>query len=214
MEANNFTSMSNFDRRLQEVEARHSAKKSSDGADAVTGQPALKHVIDRKGGGDGTGTGSRNAATVEHADGADRRALQQSGPSEVTDGASRSMGRDGGAEKGRRGKSGYIDGGETTRSRDAKVEQDGGGRWTHSGEWAHSNEPSGATVGASRLTGRGGGKTKGWWGKGGHYFEGVEQTDGFSRRSRPTGDTDGASRAKGRSGDKARGGEKMRGRWG
>ena len=98
----------------------------------------------------------------------------------MTDGASRSMGRDGGTEKGGRGKGGYIDGGEKIQSRDAKVEQDGRDRWTHSSEWAHSNEPSEATARANRLTGRGGERTKGWWGNGGYYFEGVEQTDRFS----------------------------------
>ena len=62
-------------------------------------------------------------------------------------------------------------------SRVAKVEHDGGNdRRAHSG-WAHSTEPSETTARASRLTGRGGGKTKSWWDNGRIYFEGVDYTD-------------------------------------
>ena len=109
-----------------------------------------------------------------------------------------------------------IDGGEKVRCRDAKVEHDGGDRWTHSSEWAHSNEPSEATVGASRLMGRGGSTTRGggkaqdWWDK---YYDWAEQA-GINRRDRPTEVNNGASRSKGRGGEKIRGGDKTRGRWG
>ena len=173
--------------------------------------------IDKKGGVGGGKAGSGNATTAEHADGADRRALQQSGPSGMTDGASRSMGRGGGKKKGGWEKGGYIDGGGKMSSRDAKVEHDGGNdRRAHSG-WAHSTEPSETTAGASRLMGRGGGKAKGWW-ENGRWCQvsrdGAEQADGINRRDRPTEDTDGASRSKGRGGEKIRGGDKTRGRWG
>ena len=103
---------------MQEIEVLHSASwsrtlnsfflnpvLSSDDAGAATVQPSVE-IIDRKGGVNGEDAGIRTAATVEHADGADRRALQQSGPSEMTDGASRSIGRSGW------GKGRYIDGGE------------------------------------------------------------------------------------------------------
>jgi len=108
-----------------------------------------------------------------------------------------------------------IDGGEKVNSRDAKVgHDDRDDRRAHS-EWAHSTEPSETTAGASRLMGRGGGKTRGFWkGMDYHYFDEAEQADGLRRRSRPTEDTDGASRPKGRSGDKTRSGEKIRGWWG
>jgi hypothetical protein len=102
------TSMTKFDRRLQEIEVLHSASWtrtlnsiflnpviSSDDADAAMIQPSVEMDIDRKDGVGGEKASSGNATTVEHADGADRRALQQSGPSGMTDGASRSMGRGG-----------------------------------------------------------------------------------------------------------------------
>ena len=76
------------------------------------------------------------------------------------------------------------------------MEHDGGNdQRAHSG-WAHSAEPSETTAGASRLTGRGGGR--GGYHKGGYYFEGVEPDwNGLNRRSRPTEDTNGVSRSKG-----------------
>ena len=137
-----------------------------------------------KGGGDGEQADNGSATAVEHADGADRRALQQSRRSGIADGASRSKGLGGGEKKGGKGKmsSGY-----------AKVEQDGGdGRRAHS-EWAHSTEPSETTAGASRLMGRGGGKTRGWWktdGSNGYYTT----TGGAGRRDQPTGRADGGHR--------------------
>ena len=185
------------------------AGQSSDSADTV--MPSVDKGIDRKEEINEAEERSRSATTVEHADGADRRALQQSGPSGMTDGASRSMGRGGGAEKSGRGKGGCKGGGDgeqadngsatavehadgadrralqqsrrsgiadgASRSKGlgggekkggqgkmssgyAKVEQDGGDdRRAHS-EWAHSTEPSETTAGASRLMGRGGGKDK------------------------------------------------------
>jgi len=306
------TSMTKFDRKLKEIEVLNSASwtstlnsiflkpvQDSDDAGAVKDQPSIDNVIDRKGGDDGEqadngkdtavehadgslrralkhfrlsgtadgasrskGSGggaekggqgrmsSRDAKVeqddgddrraVEHADGADRRALQQdrpsgtadgasrskgsdgggkkggqSGLSGMTDGASRSMGRGGDTKKGGWGKGGYFDGGGKISSKEAKVEHDGGNdRRAHSG-WAHSTEPSETTAGASRLMGRGGGKARGFWkGMDYHYFDEAEQADGLRRRGRPTEDTDGASRPKGRSGDKTRGGEKIRGWWG
>ena len=140
--------------------------------------------IDKKGGVSGGKAGSGNATTAEHADGADRRALQQSGPSGMTDGASRSMGRGGDTKKGGWGKGGYFDGGGKISSREAKVEHDGGNdRRAHS-EWAHSAEPSETTAGASRLEvdwrlrwiggdSRGGEKMR-------KYYEQAEQADGIN----------------------------------
>ena len=207
------TSMSKFNLRLQELEAVQKKSGDSDSADTATGKPTVQSIGIQSDIDGGEKVRSIGATTVEHAGGADRRALQQSGPSGMTDGASRSMGRGGDTKKGGWGKGGYFDGGGKISSRDAKVEHDGGNdRRAHSG-WAHSTEPSETTAGASRLMGRGGGKTRGFW-KGGYYFDEAEQTDGFNRRGRPTEDTDGASRPKGRSGDKTRGGEKIRGWWG
>jgi hypothetical protein len=221
------TSMTRFDRRLQEIEVLNSVTwtstlnsiflkpiQSSDAGAAMV-QPSVE-IVDRKDGVNGENAEVRNATTAEHADGADRRALQQSGPSGMTDGASRSMGRGGGKKKGGWEKGGYIDGGGKMSSRVAKVEHDGGNdRRAHSG-WAHSTEPSETTAGASRLMGRGGGKAKSWWENGRWWVEGVdytdidraEQADGINRRERPTEDTDGASRSKGRGGEKIRGGKK------
>ena len=85
MEVCNHASMTKFNRRMQEVEAVHSAKKSSDSAGTATGQPSVQNAIGRKGDIDGEEAESRNATTVEHAGGADRRALQRSGPSERTE---------------------------------------------------------------------------------------------------------------------------------
>ena len=173
-------------------------------------QPSVEMDIDRKDGVGGEKASSGNATTAEHADGADRRALQQSGPSGMTDGASRSMGRGGDTKKGGWGKGGYFDGGGKISSREAKVEHDGGNdRRAHSG-WAHSTEPSETTAGASRLMGRGGGKTR-WNGRCWEEWNGrwwVEQTGEINRRDGPTGDTDGASRSTGRGGKKMRGGKK------
>ena len=104
------TSMTRFDRRLQEIEVLNSVTwtstlnsiflkpiQSSDAGAAMV-QPSVE-IVDRKDGVNGENAEVRNATTAEHADGADRRALQQSGPSGMTDGASRSMGRGGGKKK-------------------------------------------------------------------------------------------------------------------
>ena len=70
--------MTKFDRRLQEIEAVHSAKKSSDSAGATTVQPSMEDVLDRKDDVDsGEEARSRDATTVEHAGGEDQRALKQ-----------------------------------------------------------------------------------------------------------------------------------------
>ena len=55
VEVCNHASMTKFDRRLQEVEAMHSAKKSSDGAGTATSQPSVQKDIGRKGDNDGEG---------------------------------------------------------------------------------------------------------------------------------------------------------------
>ena len=52
------------------------AATCSDSAGAATGQLSMQNSADRKGDIDGEEAGSRNATTVEHAGGADQRALQ------------------------------------------------------------------------------------------------------------------------------------------
>ena len=161
-----------------------------------------------KGGGDGEQTDNGSATAVEHADGEDRRALQQSRRSGIADGASRSKGVGGGKKKGGQGK---------MSSEDAKVEQDGGDGRRANSEWAHFTEPSETTAGASRLRWNGR-----WWEEGysrggekmGEFipktnrYERAEQAGEINRRDGPTGDTDGANRSTGRGGKKMRGGKK------
>jgi len=123
VEVNTYTSMSKFDRRLQEIEVLHSASWtrtlnsmflkpviSSDSADTV--MPSVGKGIDRKEEINEAEERSRSAATVEHADGADRRALPrglyntyQSQQSELR-WSERSMERGGGEKKSGRGKGG------------------------------------------------------------------------------------------------------------
>jgi hypothetical protein len=147
MEVCNHVSMMKFDRRLQEVEAMHSAKKSSDGAGTAMSQSSMQKDIGRKGDIDGEGAESRSATTVEHAGGADRRA-PWSGPSELTDGASQSMGR----------------GGDTTRRRWRKKGKGsivGANDWVEqAGGFGRRNRPTELTDGASRSMGRGGGTVR------------------------------------------------------
>ena len=145
--------MTKFDRRLQEIEAVHSAKKSSDSAGATTVQPSVEDVLDIQYDIDGGKEArSRTATTVEHAGREDRWAhfYLFSEPSEATVGASRSMGRGGGTARGWGGKKGgaYND----------QVEQvDGINR---------RNRPTEVTDGASQLIGRGGNKAR--WRSRGH----------------------------------------------
>ena len=208
------TSMTRFDRRLQEIEVLNSVTwtstlnsiflkpiQSSDAGAAMV-QPSVE-IVDRKDGVNGENAEVRNATTAEHADGADRRALQQSGPLGMTGGASRSMGRGGGKKKRWMGKRWIY-------RRWRKDEQqgcqggayDGGNdRRAHSG-WAHSTEPSETTAGANRLKWNG----RCWEEWNGRWW--VEQTGEINRRDGPTGDTDGASRSTGRGEKKMRGGKK------
>jgi len=143
--------------------------------------------------------GGDDRRAVEHADGADRRALQQDRPSGTADGASRSKGLGGGEKKGGKGKMsrGY-----------AKVEQDGGDDRRADSKWAHFTEPSETTAGASRLLRWGGSDTRTRICIGGEWYGLAEQADGINRRDGPTGDTDGASRSTGRGEKKMRGGKK------
>ena len=161
-----------------------------------------------KGGGDGEQADNGSATAVEHADGADRRALQQSRRSGIADGASRSKGLGGGEKKGGKGKmsSGY-----------AKVEQDGGDGRRADSKWAHFTEPSETTAGASRLRWNGrwweegysrGGEKMGEFNPKTNRYERAEQAGEINRRDGPTGDTDGASRSTGRGEKKMRGGKK------
>ena len=274
VEVNTYTSMSKFDRRLQEIEVLHSASWtrtlnsmflkpviSNDSADTVV--PSVGKGIDRKEEINEAEEQSRSAATVEHADGADRRALprglyntyqsQQSELSGTTDGASRSMGRGGGAEKSGRGKDGCKGGGDgeqadngsatavehadgadrralqqsrrsgiadrASRSKGlgggekkggkgkmssgyAKVEQDSGDSRRADSKWAHFTEPSETTAGASQLRWNG----RCWEEWNGRWW--VEQTGEINRRDRLMGDTDGASRSTGRGEKKMQGGKK------
>ena len=210
-------SMSKFNLRLQELEAVQKKSDDSDSADTATGKPTTQSIGIQSDIDGGEKVRSIGATTVEHAGGADRRALQQSGPSGMTDGASRSMGRGGDTKKGGWGKGGYFDGGGKISSREAKVEHDGGNdRRAHSG-WAQSTEPSETTAGASRLRWNGnwweedysrGGEKMGEFNPKTNRYERAEQAGEINRRDGPTGDTDGASRSTGRGGKKMRGGKK------
>ena len=120
--------MSKFDRRLQEIEVLHSASWTrtlnsmflkpvinNDSADTVV--PSVGKGIDRKEEINEAEEQSRSAATVEHADGADRRALPrglyyefESQQSEIR-WSERSMERGGGKKKSGRGKGGCKGGG-------------------------------------------------------------------------------------------------------
>ena len=96
VDACNHASMTKVDRRLQELEAVHS-KKNSDSAGTATSQLSVQKSIDRKGDIDREEAGCKGTLPVEQADGADQRELKR--PSELTDGASQSMGWGGGTSQ-------------------------------------------------------------------------------------------------------------------
>jgi hypothetical protein len=224
IEVNTHTSMSKFDRRLQEIEVLHSASWtrtlnsmflkpviSNDSADTVV--PSVGKGIDRKEEINEAEERRRRAVehadrkAVEHADGADRRALPrglyyeiESQQSEIRR-SERSMERGGGAEKSGRGKGGCKGGGdgEQTDNGSATAVEHADGEDRRA---LQQSRRSGIADGASRSKGLGGGKKKGGQGKMSSEYAKVEQDGGDGRRANsewahftePSETTAGASR--------------------